>query len=97
MLGTNHETKYTENEAEKKFCDVIDVPKSKAPGIDKLTSDVIKTGGDEAVYQLTKVYNKNLQSRRYHSYGKNQDNSTHKMEDKADFKNYIPLHQPTFS
>jgi hypothetical protein len=36
---------------------------NKSPGIDDLTSDIIKAGGEEAVVQFTKLYNQILQSK----------------------------------
>ena len=37
---------------------------NKAPGIDQLTSDIIKIGGDEALTQITKIFNDILKNRK---------------------------------
>ena len=65
---------------------------NKAPGIDEITSDIIKAGGDEAAIQLTKLYNQILQSKKIPQKWKEAKVILlHKKDDKADIKNYRPI------
>ena len=65
---------------------------NKAPGIDGLTSDIIKAGGDVAVDQLTKLYNQILHTKKIpQSWKEAKIILLHKKDDKADIKNYRPI------
>lgn len=65
---------------------------NKAPGPDEITSDVIKTGGEETIRQLTDLYNKILQEKKVPIKWKEAKIILlHKKDDKTDIKNYRPI------
>jgi len=66
--------------------------KNKAPGIDEITSDIIKEGGKETVTQLVKLYNQIMQERKIPvTWKEAKVILLHKKGDKADIKNYRPI------
>ena len=65
---------------------------NKAPGNDQLTSDIISLGGDEALKQITKIFNQILKHRKIPTEWKEAKIIIiHKKGDRKDIKNYRPI------
>ena len=65
---------------------------SKAPGLDGLTSEMIKLGGEQIIKEITELFNKILQSKKIPSKWKEAKIIIlHKKGDKCDMKNYRPI------
>ncbi len=71
---------------------LAEMKKNKAPGIDDLTSDIIKEGGSEIIKQVTKLFNQITQEKRIPVKWKEAKVILlHKKGDKADIRNYRPI------
>ena len=71
---------------------VDQMKENKAPGIDDITSDIIKLGGDEIKTQLVTLFNQILEMKKIPSKWKEAKIILlHKKGDKADIKNYRPI------
>lgn len=69
-----------------------EMKKSKAPGIDELTSDILKEGGKATVVQLAGLYNQILTEKKIPtSWKEAKIILLHKKGDKAKIKNYRPI------
>ena len=69
-----------------------DMKKNKAPGNDQITSDIISLGGDEAIEQVTKIFNEILKTRKIPKEWKEAKMIIlHKKGDRRDIKNYRPI------
>ena len=66
--------------------------KNKAPGVDNLTSDIMKLEGEESVKQLTKMFNQILATKKIPAEWKEAKMIIlHKKGDMRDIKNYRPI------
>ena len=69
-----------------------DMKKKKAPGNDQLTTDIIKIGGEEALKQITKIFNAILEQRKIPNEWKEAKMIIlHKNGDRRVIKNYRPI------
>ena len=81
--------KFTEDEIENtlKF-----LKKGKAPGIDNITSDVLKIGGQEVIKALTTIFNDILETQEIpEAWKEAKVIILHKKGDRKDIKNYRPV------
>ena len=80
---------FIEREVEKTL---KEMKQNKAPGNDKLTCDIIKLGGNEAIKQITKIFNTILKSKKIPPEWKEAKVIIlHKKGDMRDIKNYRPI------
>ena len=71
---------------------VKQMKKNKAPGLDEITSDIIKIGGEQIYTQLASLYNQILTERKIPKEWKEAKVILlHKKGDKEDIKNYRPI------
>ena len=80
---------FIESEVEKTL---KEMKQNKAPGNDQLTCDIIKLGGNEALTQITKIFNTILKNRKIPPEWKEAKVIIlHKKGDRRDIKNYRPI------
>ena len=69
-----------------------EIKKYKAPGIDNLTSDIVKLGGEESVKLFTKLFNQISETKTIPAEWKEAKMIIlHKRGDMRDIKNYRPI------
>ena len=75
----------------------MEMKQNKAPGNDKLTCDIIKLGGNEAINQITKIFNMILKNKKIPPEWKEAKVIIlHKKGDMRDIKK-LPPNQPPIS
>ena len=66
--------------------------KGKAPGIDNITSDILKLGGKEVIKALKTIFNETLESQEIpETWGEAKMIILHKKGERRDIKNYRPV------